>query len=580
MRVHAEGMADEVKRAMAEFISGRKLAPLAAGDARNMPNRCTSKTPMRDIAAGPVWNGWSPDATNSRFHRASGLSASDVPRLTLKWAFGFPGVSSVYGQPTVAGGRVFVGVDTGYVYALDAASGCVHWSFLAETGVRNAINIGPASVAASAGRAGGAPAGRLAAFFGDIRGNVYSVDANTGELLWKVNADPHPLAAITGSPTLYEGRLYVPVSSREEAAGGSLNYPCCTFRGSIVALDAATGRQLWKTYAIADPPKPSRRNSQGTQLWTGAGAAIWHAPTIDPRNRAIYVATGDAYTEPAPKTTDAVMAIHMDTGAVLWSVQDYENDAWLVACAQDPTENCPKNLGPDYDFGASPILKTLPDGKRALLAGQKSGQVFAHDPDDRGKLLWKAALVEKIGESEILFGGAADEGTAYFALDNGSRGGARSGHRSAEVVPSSAASRSAARRDGRPDGDSGCRVRRRSGWNHPCARLRRWPRALELQHAPGLHDSERHPRPGRVHGRPWSCGRGRNAIRRFGIRGARQRNARQRVARIRITVDCDSGSWIFNAKVGIQADFAAKDTGEVRYSSGSTLWATPVWAPG
>jgi len=225
---------------------------------------------------------------------------------------------------------------------------------------------------------------------------------------------------VTGSPTLYEGRLYVPVSSREEAAGGSLFYPCCTFRGSIVALAAATGRQIWKTYAIPDPPTPSRRNSKGTQLWTGAGAAIWHAPTIDPRHRAIYVATGDAYTEPAHKNTDAVMAIHMDTGTILWSVQDYENDAWLVACAQDPTENCPKSLGPDFDFGASPILQTLPDGRRLLLAGQKSGQVFAHDPDAQGKLVWKVALVDKIGESEILFGGAADGGAAYFGLDNGS----------------------------------------------------------------------------------------------------------------------------------------------------------------
>jgi polyvinyl alcohol dehydrogenase (cytochrome) len=329
--------------------------------------------------------------------------------LTIKWAFGFPGVSSVYGQPTVAGGRVFVGVDTGYVYALDAATGCVHWSFLAETGVRNAINIAPATGAGA----------RHAAYFGDIRANVYAVDADTGALIWKVNAEAHPLAVITGSPTLHEGRLYVPVSSREEAAGGSLYYPCCTFRGSIVALDAATGRQVWKTYVSPDPPKPSRRNSRGTQLWTGAGAAIWHAPTIDPRNRAVYVATGDAYTEPAHKNTDAVMAIHMDTGAVLWSVQDFENDAWLVGCAQEPNENCPKNLGPDYDFGASPILQTLPDGRRVLLAGQKSGQVFAHDPDRDGALLWKAALVEKIGESEILFGGAADDRVAYFGLDNG-----------------------------------------------------------------------------------------------------------------------------------------------------------------
>lgn len=409
MRVHAEGVPDEVKRAMAEFMSGRKLGDPAAGDARQMLNRCPASPAIGDLSAWPAWNGWGPDATNARFQKGAGLSPADVPRLTLKWAFGFPGVSSVYGQPTVAGGRVFVGVDTGYVYSLDAATGCVHWSFLAETGVRNAISIGPLD---------GQPA-RHAAYFGDIRANVYGVDAATGDLLWKVNADAHPLAAITGAPTLHDGRLYVPVSSREEAAGSSLYYPCCTFRGSIVALDAATGKQIWKTYAIADPPTRSRKNSAGTQLWIGAGAAIWHAPTIDPRNRALYVATGDAYTEPAAATTDAVMAIHLDTGKVLWSVQDFENDAWLVGCAQERTENCPKDLGPDFDFGAPPILHTLPDGRRLLLAGQKSGQVFAHDPDRQGALVWKALLVEKVGAAEILFGGAADDQAAYFGLDNG-----------------------------------------------------------------------------------------------------------------------------------------------------------------
>ena len=409
MRVHAEGVPEDVKRAMAEYMSGRKLGDPAAGDARRMPNRSPAGPGIGDLSASPAWNGWGPDATNTRFQKAGGLSAADVPRLTLKWAFGFPGVSSVYGQPTVAGGRVFVGVDTGYVYSLDAETGCVHWSFLAETGVRNAISVGTLS---------GQPA-RHAAYFGDIRANVYAVDAATGALLWKVNADTHPLAVVTGAPTLYEGRLYVPVSSREEAAGSSLNYPCCTFRGSIVALDAATGRQIWKTYAIADPPTRSRKNSAGTQLWTGAGAAIWHAPTIDPRNRAVYVATGDGYTEPAARTTDAVMAIHMDTGKVLWSVQDFENDAWLTGCGRQATENCPKDLGPDFDFGASPMLLTLPDGRRLLLAGQKSGQVFAHDPDRQGALVWKALLVDTVGAAEILFGGAADDRTAYFGLDNG-----------------------------------------------------------------------------------------------------------------------------------------------------------------
>lgn len=409
MRNQAEGIPDGVKVAMAEYISGRKLGPLGAGDVKMMPNRCAANPPLGNLASAPLWNGWGPDTTNARFQRTGGINAADVPRLTVKWAFGFPGVSSVYGQPTIAGGRVFVGVDTGYVYALDAATGCVHWTYLAETGVRNAVNIGPIP---------GSP-GQYAAYFGDMHGRVYAVNAQTGQQLWKVQVDSHPLAVVTGSPTLFDGRLYVPMSSREEAAGASLNYPCCTFRGSITALDAATGKEIWKTYAIPDPPTPSRRNSRGTQLWTGSGAAIWHAPTIDPRNRAVYVATGDAYTEPAHANTDAVMAIHMDTGKILWSVQDFGNDAWLGGCGQQANENCPKELGPDYDFGTSPILMTLPTGRRVLLAGQKSGQVFAHDPDDNGKLLWTALFVEKIGESEILFGGAADDRTAYFGLDNG-----------------------------------------------------------------------------------------------------------------------------------------------------------------
>jgi polyvinyl alcohol dehydrogenase (cytochrome) len=410
MRSHVEDVPDEVKRAMAEYLSGRKLGGTPGADAREMPNRCSTPARSSNTAAGPSWNGWAPDASNARFQKASGLTAATVPRLELKWAFGFPGASSVYGQPTVAGGRVFIGVDTGYVYALDAATGCVLWSFQAETGVRNAISVGPVD----------APSAREAAYFGDIRGNVYALDAATGDVLWKIIADTHPLAAITGTPTLHDGRLYVPVSSREEAAGGSLNYPCCTFRGSVLALDANTGQLLWKTYTISDPARPVRKNSIGTQLWTGAGAAVWHAPTIDLTRRAVYIATGDAYTEPAARTTDAVMALDMDTGKVLWAVQDTENDAWLVGCAQDRTENCPKDLGPDFDFGAPPILHVLPDGRRLLLAGQKSGQVFAHDPDRQGTLVWTATLVKKVGEAEILFGGAADERGVYFGLDNGS----------------------------------------------------------------------------------------------------------------------------------------------------------------
>jgi polyvinyl alcohol dehydrogenase (cytochrome) len=317
----------------------------------------------------------------------------------------------MYGQPTVVAGHIFVGADTGYVYALDASTGCVYWSFQAAAGVRNAINIGPVK---------GQGATAYAAYFGDLRGNVYALDASTGLPLWIVSVDPHPLAAVTGAPTLYKGRLYVPLASREEAAGGGPDYPCCTFRGSIVALDAGTGKQIWKTYIIPDEPKPSRKNSRGVQLFAPSGAGLWASPTIDESRNAIYIGTGDAYSKPpVPKTTDSVMALDLTTGKVKWSVQHTENDAWLVGCeVNSPSENCPADIGPDYDFGSASMMRALPDGRTIVVSGQKSGEVFAQDVRD-GKLLWKATLVDKLARGEINFGGAADGEKAYFGTRSG-----------------------------------------------------------------------------------------------------------------------------------------------------------------
>jgi polyvinyl alcohol dehydrogenase (cytochrome) len=247
------------------------------------------------------------------------------------------------------------------------------------------------------------------------------LDAATGKVLWKVKVDEHPISRVTGAPTLYQDRLYVPISSLEErAAGISTVYPCCTFRGSVVALDANTGRRIWKTYVISEPPKPVGKSSKGIQRWAPAGGSVWNSPTIDAARNAIYIGTGDAYTEPAPPTTDAIMALEMDTGKVLWTVQDTPNDAWLSSCEGSKiSENCPKDMGPDFDFGSSPILRTLSDGRRILVAGQKSGMVWAHDPDRQGAVVWKAQLVEKLALGMITFGGAADEQKAYFGLRTG-----------------------------------------------------------------------------------------------------------------------------------------------------------------
>ena len=406
---HAQpDLTDVLKRGFAEFVGGRKLGSVPAGAATAMPNRCGTNATLTDPAAGPAWNGWGVDATNARlqFATAAALTAAQVPRLALKWAFGFPGAASMYGQPTIASGRIFIGADTGYVYSLDARTGCVFWSFQAAAGVRNAISIGPVK---------GHPPAAFAAYFGDLRGNVYALDAATGMPLWIVSVDPHPLAAVTGAPTLFKGRLYVPLASREEAAGGGPDYPCCTFRGSITALDGDTGRQIWKTFIIPEEPKPTRRNSRGVQLYAPSGAGLWGSPTIDEARGAIYIGTGDAYSKPpVPATTDAVMALDLATGRVRWSVQHTPNDAWLVGCeTSTPSENCPTGIGPDYDFGSASILRTLPDGRAVIISAQKSGEVFAQDARD-GAPVWKATLVEKLARGEIVFGGAADDQTAYF----------------------------------------------------------------------------------------------------------------------------------------------------------------------
>jgi polyvinyl alcohol dehydrogenase (cytochrome) len=399
------------------FYLGRRRPDIAKiADAKLMVNQCPGNSPIGDLSSKPLWNGWGNDVSNARFQstKGAGLTASQIPNLKLKWAFGFPGAEEVYGQPTVAGGRVFVGVDTGAVYSLDAETGCVYWSYQADAGVRTAVSIAPVK---------GKGATKFGIYFGDIRANMYMLDAATGKEIWKVKVEDHPVAKITGAPMLYEDRLYVPVSSQEErSAGWSTVYPCCTFRGSVVALDAANGHTVWKTYPVQDPPKPTSKLANGVQQYGPNGGAIWSTPTVDAKNHAIYVGTGDAYTKPVSSNTDAIMALDMKTGKVIWSVQDTPQDAWLSGCGGEiKSENClpPSEIGPDYDFGASPILKTLPNGHRILVAGQKSGMVWGHDPDRDGTVVWKAQLVKKLALGMITFGGAADDQNAYFGLRTG-----------------------------------------------------------------------------------------------------------------------------------------------------------------
>jgi len=416
----------EQRRQVAEYIAGRPLGASASGDASAMPNRCAASS-FADPTKGPAWNGWGADLGNSRFQSAAaaGLTVDQAPKLKLKWAFGFPNASSMYGQASIAGGRVYVGADTGFVYSLDAKTGCVYWSFKASGGVRTAPSIG-------------AVKGGYAVYFGDVKANVYAVDAQTGKPIWAQRADPHPIARVTGAPALVNGILYVPVASLEELAGGNPAYECCTFRGSMVAYDAETGKQIWKTYTIPEEPKRLKKTSRGTQLWGPAGAAIWSAPSIDTKRGLIYAATGDAYTAPAAPASDAVMAFDLKTGRVVWTKQLTENDAFVVGncsnTSKTRSETCPEDQGPDFDFGSSPILRTLPNGHDVLVIGQKSGIGWALDPEKQGAVMWQDRIGKGSALGGIEWGSATDGRLVYFANADASWGPEQAGGLTAVMI--------------------------------------------------------------------------------------------------------------------------------------------------
>ncbi|PWT81054.1 MAG: hypothetical protein C5B57_11280 [Blastocatellia bacterium] len=247
---------------------------------------------------------------------------------------------------------------------------------------------------------------------------MYAVDAATGKLLWRSSVDKHPSARITGAPALYRGRLYVPVASLEELTGSLPDYECCSFRGSVVALETTTGKQIWKTFTITEEPLPRGPNKKGVQRVGPSGGGIWSTPTLDVNRNTLYVTTGDNYSQPATTTSDAIMAVSMDSGKVLWSRQMTANDAWNVACFGGDATNCPEGAGPDHDFASPAILVDLPGGRRALVAGQKSGVVHAVDPDRQGEILWQVRLSEGGIFGGVEWGPAADGANVYVALSD------------------------------------------------------------------------------------------------------------------------------------------------------------------
>ncbi|MEM8891646.1 MAG: PQQ-binding-like beta-propeller repeat protein [Bacteroidota bacterium] len=405
MKNQAAMLSDKQHRELAAYIS--------EVDAHQESNSlikglCSEEMDLGPTSAAVQVDNWGMGLESHRYQDAENLAinASNVDDLKLDWAFAFPNASRARVQPTISGNTLFTASQTGTIYALNRRSGCIQWSFQADAEVRSALIIGRDSV----GRAN-----RL--YFGDFTAQVYALDLKHKKLLWKKKVDDHPVATITGSLNLYKDKLYVPISSTEVVSAANVSYVCCTFRGAVAALNTKDGTTLWKTNTIAEEPKEVGKTSEGVAIMAPSGAPVWTSVSIDTKRNCLYVGTGENYTRPTSLTSDAILAFSLADGELLWSQQTMPKDAWNGACVTlDRRANCPEDNGPDADFGATPILVHREAGD-LVLAGQKSGWVYALDPDNQGAIVWKT-LVGRGGMMGGIHWGMATNGETLFVPIN------------------------------------------------------------------------------------------------------------------------------------------------------------------
>ncbi len=412
MRDPASGLNNDQLGAIADYITSlRSNQPLTSARP-SQASLCKQALPLVKGTSGE-WTGWAPDNTNTRFLSDNKSGSKQVRGLQLKWAFVFPDTATTLSsenQPTVSNGRLYISSRAGIVYALDAESGCIHWSFEAAAGIRSAIVVTGKKIV-----------------FGDFQAAVYALDANNGELIWKKTVDYQATARVSGNITVYADRVFVPVSGMQETYGAHKKLPCCLFRGSVVALDLGTGQQIWKTYMIDTSPTEIGTTILGIKRYGPSGVAVWSVPTIDARRNLLYISTGNQYTEPVVEESDAIVALNLETGKKHW-VKNFapehmnNQDIYHFGCevwVDDTRSTCsplnPKGQG-DREFGAPVVLTALADGSDILLAGSKDGMLYALDPDRNGELIWKKRLGRGGELGGIQFGFATDGTRAFIPI--------------------------------------------------------------------------------------------------------------------------------------------------------------------
>ena len=408
MRAQAANLSVDEKRLLTEFMTRQTLNE-GTDFSLKEPNFCNNRELSR---AEPIYEvNWGHDTKRYSPQNVSGLTKADVKKLELKWSFAFPNALRARSQPTISMGAVFVGSQDGRVYAFDLETGCTKWVFSASAEVRTGIVLSAPTDRSS-------EEGPPLAFFGDLLGRAYAVNALTGELVWSIKTDDHPSTTLTGTPAYHQGVLLIPISSLEVVPAADPNYSCCSFRGSLLAVNGKTGKTKWRHYAIPEKPKIIGKTRLGTDIIAPSGAPIWTSPTIDPKRNLIYVGTGENYSSPAEGNSDAILAIDIETGTRAWTKQTTSGDAWNVACMMADNPNCPSEDGPDYDHGSSILLVSDEDNEDILLAGLKNGEVLGLDPDNEGETIWKTKVGRGSIQGGVHFGMAASDSQVFVPIND------------------------------------------------------------------------------------------------------------------------------------------------------------------
>ena len=379
MQAQGNTLKPDERAVLIDFLVGRKVAEDAWIDKMMCePSRRNVNLRVEATVAG---FGFDRQNHRSLTQEQAGVAKADFRNLELAWALAYPNATTVRAQPAVVGNTLFVPVaEAPQMIALDVsgAQPCVKWVYRTDLPLRTGVGYGSQ------------PGGRKVIVFGDVAAQITMLDAATGKFLWRTRVGMWGLSNTTGTPVIYRNRVYVPLSASEINVGADEKYECCKTHGAVLALNSIDGKNVWTTHMMEDA-KPVRDRGDGKMLWGPSGAPVWNSPSIDAKRGVLYIGTGEATSAPAAPNTDAILAISLRDGKIRWSFQATENDIFLSGCMNKRDGlNCPKEGHfRDVDFGASTIIAQRSNGKDVILAGQKSGTLWALDPDAAGRVLWQ-----------------------------------------------------------------------------------------------------------------------------------------------------------------------------------------------